>query len=140
MSATSRKTEPGTRSVACIHCEKPVDVGKRAMSVFCPHCRKRLIVEDYKITGYTATRELFTSGNLVIEKRGHVSASVKANNITVRGKMQGKVTARGCARIDKTGWFKGDLEAPRLSVHAGAVLDAYLRIGQAQPAVPVHAE
>ena len=40
--------------------------------------RKRLIIEDYKIKTYKSVRELLTCGDIVVEKRGHVRALIKA--------------------------------------------------------------
>jgi cytoskeletal protein CcmA (bactofilin family) len=37
-------------------------------------------------------------------------------------------------QIKKTGWFKGDLEAPCLVIEVGAVFDGFVRIGAAPPA------
>ena len=103
------------------------------MSIFCPHCRKRLILEDYAIKNYTSVRELVTCGDVVVEKRGHVRARIKAGNLTVRGKIQGDVTARGSVKIGKTGHLIGDLEASVLEIEGGAVLKGFLRIGGAPP-------
>ena len=130
----SSLTEPGAavKRVFCTHCARVMDVAVRAMSVFCPHCKKRLILEDFKIDSYYAVREFSTCGDVVIEKKGHVVAPIKAGNLTVKGKVQGRVTARGQVEIKKTGWFKGDLDAPCLLVENGAVLDGFVRIGPPQ--------
>ncbi len=99
------------------------------MSVFCPHCKKRLILEDFKIRTYYAVREFATCGDIVVERKGHVVAPIKVGNLTVKGKVQGNVTVRGKAVISKTGWFKGEIEAPSLNIENGAVVDGFLRIG-----------
>ncbi len=99
------------------------------MSVFCPHCKQRLILEDFKIRSYYAVREFSTCGNIVVERKGHVVAPVKVGNLTVKGKVQGNVTARGSVSIKKTGWFKGEIVAPSLLIENGGVLDGFLRIG-----------
>ncbi len=99
------------------------------MSIFCPHCKKRLILEDFKIRSYYAVRDFSPCGDIVVERQGHVVAPIKVDNLTVNGKVQGRVTARGKVSISKTGWFKGDIEAPSLYVESGAVLDATLRVG-----------
>src|SRR3989304_5220708 len=128
---SSSLTVPGAavKRVFCTHCAQVMEVAVRAMSVFCPHCNKRLILEDYKINSYYAVREFSTCGDVIVEKKGHVVAPIKAGNLTVKGKVQGHVTARGHVEIKKTGWLKGDLEAPCLVVENGAVLDGFVRIG-----------
>lgn len=127
----SSLTKPGTaiKKVFCTHCGQATQVAVRAMSVFCPHCMKRLILEDFKIDSYYAVREFSTCGDVVVEKKGHVVAPIKAGNLIVKGKVQGRVTARGQVQIKKTGWFKGELEAPSLIVENGATLDGFVRIG-----------
>ncbi len=129
MPSDSKKREAAVKQVTCTHCDRPSKVAKRAMSVFCPHCKKRLILEDFKIKSYYAVREFFTCGDILVERKGHVVAPIKAGNLTVKGKVQGHVTIRGTVAIHKTAWFKGNIEAPCLRVVNGAVLDADLRVG-----------
>lgn len=131
MPLVSTEYTSGSKTVVCTHCQADCVAAKRAMSIFCPHCRKRLILEDYAIKNYTSVRELVTCGDVVIEKRGHVRARIKAGNLTLKGKVQGDVTARGSVMIGKTGHLIGDLEASVLEIEVGAVLQGYLRIGAA---------
>ncbi|NOT00136.1 MAG: polymer-forming cytoskeletal protein [Phycisphaerales bacterium] len=121
-------TSDGGRTVHCTHCGRAQEVARRAMSVFCVHCTQRLIIEDYTITSYHATRMFATCGDIVVEKSGFVSAPIRVRQLTVRGRVQGNVEARGCVRIDRTGQFRGDIVAPRLVVADGAQLNGYLRI------------
>ena len=129
MASSLNNPKAAVRQVVCTHCQHATGVALRAMSVFCPHCNKRLILEDYKIDSYYAVREFSTCGDVVVEKKGHVVAPIKAGNLTVKGKVQGSVTVRGQVEIKKTGWFKGDLEAPCLVIEGGAVFDGFVRIG-----------
>lgn len=130
MASTSTKHKKSVRQVHCTYCGKDCDVAQRAMSVFCPHCHKRLILEDYKIKSYYAVREFYTCGNIVVEKKGHVVAPVRAGTLTVLGKVQGSVTTQGTVNIAKSGSFKGDIEAPTLHIESGAVIEGFLRIGE----------
>ena len=123
------KLSTPVKRVTCTYCNEATEVAARAMSIFCPHCKKRLILEDFKVKSYHAVREFFTCGDVVIEKRGHVVAAVKAGKITIKGKVQGDVTSRGIATITKTGSLKGGLSAPALNIEQGASLDGFLRIG-----------
>lgn len=99
------------------------------MSVVCPHCNKRLIIEDYRIKSYHAVRQLATCGDIVVERRGSVVAMIKAGNLTVKGDVKGNVIARGRVSIDKTGSLIGDVQAAVLSVKDGGVLNGFLRVG-----------
>lgn len=103
------------------------------MSIFCPNCRKRLILEDYKIKSYHAVRELFTCGDVVVEKRGHVVANVMAQSLTVKGRMKGPIQARGVIRVTKTGELVGDVEATSLAIEKGAKFDGFVRINAPPP-------
>ncbi len=129
MPSSTTKRRSAVKQVICTQCEKPSEAPQRAMSVFCPHCKRRLILEDFKIKTYYAVSEFSTFGDITVERKGHVVAPVKASNLTVKGKLQGRVTVRGKVSIHKTGWFKGDLTAPTLRVESGAVVNGYLRIG-----------
>ena len=99
------------------------------MSVFCPHCKKRLILEDFRIKTYKAVREFATCGDVVVEKRGKVAAQMLAQNLVVKGMVQGDVRAREKIEIGRTGQVHGDISAPRLVVKAGAKIRGFCRIG-----------
>ncbi len=129
MPLASKKRPGAVKQVVCTHCVRPSKVAQRAMSVFCPHCKKRLILEDFKIGSYYAVRDFSTCGDIMVERKGHVVAPIKVGNLTIKGKVQGRVTARGKVTIRKTGWFKGNMQAPCLRVESGAVIDADVRIG-----------
>ena len=115
--------------VRCTHCDAEAEVATKAMSVFCPHCNTRLILEDYRIKTYKAVREFATCGDVVVEKRGTVAAKVLAQNLVIKGQVQGEVRARGKIEITGTGRVQGDLCAPRLVVKAGARIRGFCRIG-----------
>ena len=129
MPPRSKQHQSVIKEVVCTHCGQATKVARRAMSVFCPHCKKRLILEDFKIKSYYAVRDFSTCGDIVVEKKGYVVAPIRVGNLTVKGKVQGRVIARGKVSINKTGWLKGGIEAPRLCVENGAVIDADVRIG-----------
>ena len=44
---TSSSTTPDDRlNIVCFHCGKPQDISRRAMSVTCKFCYKRLTIQD----------------------------------------------------------------------------------------------
>ncbi|MFQ5494329.1 MAG: polymer-forming cytoskeletal protein [Phycisphaerae bacterium] len=128
---TSTGRAAGVKRVICTRCDHPTEVPQRAMSIFCPHCKKRLILEDFKIRTYYAVREFFTCGDIVVERKGHVVAPVRVGTLTVKGTLRGTVTARGPISVRKKGSLTGDVEAPSLVVENGAMLDGFVRIGPA---------
>ncbi|MBW7904020.1 MAG: polymer-forming cytoskeletal protein [Phycisphaerae bacterium] len=120
-----------TRPVACTWCGREVQAAPSAKSMVCPHCNKRLVVEDIHTTVYHAVRHLATCGDVVVEKPGHLVATVQAANLTVAGKLTGNASARGRVIIRSTAQVRGDIRAPRLRVESGATLVGNLRIGAA---------
>ena len=121
-----RKTE--TRDVPCVHCGGPNTVSRRAMSIFCQHCRKRLILEDYVIKSYQGLRSYSTCGDIVIERTGRIMANTHACNLTVRGKLEGDVHALGCVEVVAEGELSGHVSAGSLKVVDGAMLTGFCDI------------
>jgi len=107
------------------------------MSVFCTHCHKRVILENYKLRGYHCVAEFATCGDVVVERNGYVVAPIKVGKLTIKGKVQGNVLARGAVAVDKTGSLKGDVVAPALLVELGGALIGFVRI---HPATHVEIE
>lgn len=128
-----RRPAGATKRVYCTHCDGALDVAPRAISGVCPHCNKRLEIEDVRIERYYAVRKLATCGDVLIDRRGHVVAAVHAANLTIKGKLKGNVRVRGRVRIGKTALVSGDIEALLLRVENGAELCGHLRIGDQQP-------
>ena len=124
----TRADKSREKDVACTHCGGSLQVAARAMSVFCPHCKQRLILEDYRVKAYKATRLFATCGDIVVEKSGFVSAPIRVQNLTVRGRVQGDIDARGVVAVSSTGRIRGDIKATRLTVASGATLDGFFRI------------
>lgn len=117
------------KQVLCTHCNGAVEVASKALSVFCPHCRQRLILEDFRIKNYRAVRQFATCGDVVVEQHGAVAAHVLVGNLLVKGRIQGNVEARGKVEVAKTGGIHGDIRAPRLVVHPGGTIEGFCRIG-----------
>jgi hypothetical protein len=99
-----------------------VEAAVKAMSMFCPHCRKRIILENFRIKTYHAVRLFATCGNVTVERKGHVAAPVRVGSITIRGEVRGDIQAREKVEIGKTGKLRGDITARRLVVRDGGIL------------------
>ncbi len=123
-----------TRRVLCTHCNGENTVAQRAMSVFCRHCRKRLILEDYRINTYHAVRLFATCGDILVGKRGRVAAPIRVRNLKVQGKVVGDVEARGRVEITTTGQLDGDITATVMKVEDGGQIRGFCRIGPIEPA------
>ncbi len=129
MAPLASKSLTSSQQIICTSCGKASEAGKRAMSIFCPHCHKRVITEDLKVKSYHAVREFSTSGSISVERNGFVVARVKAGSLSVKGKVQGHTSSRGTITIKKNGWLKGDVEASSVVVEDGGILIGYVRIG-----------
>lgn len=133
----AKKTSAGQKKlVSCMFCGGPIEVSFRAMSVFCPHCNKRVVCEDYTIKSYRAVRRIATCGEVIVEKKGHVVAPITATALLIRGLVRGNVTAKRVIVIESTGVVQGDVEAPRLILEDGATINGRCTItqnGQVEP-------
>ena len=99
-----------------------------AMSVFCAHCRKRLILEDYVIKTFQGIREYATCGDVVVEKSGRITATIRAANLLIKGEVKGDVSVRERLEVTSTGSLTGNIVAPSILVGAGARLSGHCRI------------
>ena len=129
MPLIATKHTSGAKKIVCTHCNGVSEAAQRAMSIFCPHCHKRVILEDFKIRSYHGVIEFATCGDILVERKGFVVAPIKVQNLTIKGKVHGRVIARGRVKICKTGQLRGDIDAPCLVVEQGARIDGFLRIG-----------
>jgi hypothetical protein len=129
---------PDDRStIVCLYCNRPQEVGRKAMSVTCKFCNKSLRLEDIRFKEYQARRVIDTCGIVTIEKKGNVVADkINCGGLIVRGKVKGTVISRGPVLIGPEGEVRGDVTAPTLAVGAGAILEGKYDIGPKALDVP----
>ena len=119
-------------TVVCLHCGKPQEVGRKAMTITCKFCNKSLKLEDIRFKEYQARRVIETCGIVTIEKKGNVIADrITCGGLIVRGKLRGDILSRGPVLVSPEAEIKGDVTAPTIAVGAGAILDGRYEIGQA---------
>src|SRR3954469_20589259 len=116
-------------AILCLHCGKPQEVGRKAMSVTCKFCSKSLKLEDVKISRYEARRVIETCGTVTIDKKGHVVSDIRCMNLQLRGKLKGDVVSLNKVEVASDAELKGDVTANSVVVPAGAMLEGYYRIG-----------
>src|SRR6476660_7176448 len=113
-----------SQTIVCLYCAKEQEVGRRAMTITCKYCNKRLKLEDLTFKGYEARRAIDTCGTIVIEKKGHVvSERLLCGGLVARGRVKGNVISRGPVVVGPEAEIRGDVVAPTLAVGAGAVLN-----------------
>ena len=110
--------------VVCLYCEKPQEVGRRALTITCKFCSKSLRLEDLRFKEYQARRTIDTCGVVTVEKKGNVITDhINCGGMVVRGKVKGAIVSRGPVLVSNEAEIRGDVTAPSLAVGAGAILD-----------------
>lgn len=118
-------------TIVCLYCNRPQEVGRKAMSITCKFCNKSLKLQDIAFKAYESRRVIDTCGTVTIEKKGNVNVVDKINcgGLIVRGKLKGTIVSRGTVFVGPEAEIKGDVTAPTLAVGAGAILEGRYDIG-----------
>ena len=77
---------------------------------------------DLKIHG-NVEGELKASGDIAVESTASVQASIEGANVSVRGQVNGPVTAKKRLTLGGSGRLNGDVRVGRLTVEDGATLN-----------------
>jgi cytoskeletal protein CcmA (bactofilin family) len=111
-----------SRQVRCYHCTQRIEVSESALSLSCPNCSKRIVIQDLIVSGIYAGSKVQTCGKVVVERKGDLSAaSVQASSgIFVEGSIKANVRSLGPVIIGAKARWKGDCEAPRIEIEPGA--------------------
>ncbi len=128
---TTRPSVDDSVTVVCLHCGKPQEVGRKAMTVTCQHCYKSLNLKDIVFSRYEARRVIETVGVVTVEKKGNVFADlIHCGGLIVRGKVKSGVISRGPVLVGPDADLIGDVTAPVMAVGAGAVLQGKYAVGK----------
>ena len=96
--------------------------------------------EDTILEGRVEGRVSLRNFHLTIGPNGDVQGEVSAKMVTVVGKVAGNVIASDRIEVRETGRIQGDLNAPRLTVAEGAIINGAITmkeagaLGQVRPA------
>lgn len=120
-----------TKIVRCVDCRGMMRVPARALSVFCPHCQKRVELESLRITGSHPGKRLATCGDIVVEATGWLNAEVVADNVVILGRVRGPVFASNTVEVGPKGHVIGDILAPKIVVREGAVIQGRCQMTRA---------
>jgi len=77
---------------------------------------------DLRIHG-TVEGELKVSGDVAVESTANVSATIEGGNVSVRGQVNGNVSAKRRLTLGGSGRLNGDVRVGRLTVEDGATLN-----------------
>ncbi|HEX9561990.1 MAG TPA: polymer-forming cytoskeletal protein [Candidatus Dormibacteraeota bacterium] len=81
------------------------------------------------VDGGRAEGEFRVGGNLDVGNGSVVKALIEASNVTIKGVVEGKLTARDKLTLGKAAKLNGDVQARRLQIEDGASLNGYVRMG-----------
>lgn len=131
--------QQSARIVRCCHCRGMMRVAARALSVFCPHCQKRVTLESLRIVGSHPGRTLATCGDITVEPASQLNIEITANNVIVRGRVNGPVNANGRLEVAATGQIYGNVRAARIKVEEGGIIQGRCEMTPT-PQVPSRAQ
>ena len=77
---------------------------------------------DLKVAG-TVEGELKASGDVSVDSAANVQATIEGSNVSIRGQVNGNVTARRRLTLGGSGHLNGDVKVSRLTVEDGATLN-----------------
>ena len=117
------------KHVLCTECNTSLVVSPRAMSMTCPACFRRVILEDITVRSYLGALRVATAGTLHVLRTGTVIAGdVRAADLRVDGTVRGRVEVLGHAALGPHAVVQGRLQARSLHRDPGARVEGELVI------------
>ena len=108
------------KDAECFDCGHSFKTGRSSRSANCPSCGAYISLEDVEIN-MTSTQAVKTRGNVLIRKRGRLSAtSVECRDLECHGIIEANVTCSGDAIFRTTGNIVGEIHCQRFVVEKGA--------------------
>ncbi len=106
------------RHVRCFQCGTELEAPKAAASTMCKRCSSYVDLSDYRITA-TVAKNFRTHGWLVVEEKGYLlNTDSLAAEAVVKGRVIGKIAARGSLELHSSANIKGSFTAGRLVIPA----------------------
>ncbi len=68
-------------------------------------------------------------GNIEVGSGTVVKALLEGQNVTIKGEVEGRLTARDKLTMGKSAKLNGDVQVRRLQIEDGASLNGYVRMG-----------
>lgn len=93
---------------------------------------KLTIAGDLHVQG-SVEGELSATGDIQVDSSASVKAQMEGRNVTVRGQVNGNVTAKRRLVLAGSGTLNGDVRVSRLSVEDGATLNGNVSMQAAPP-------
>jgi cytoskeletal protein CcmA (bactofilin family) len=92
----------------------------------------KLVYDGHVHVDGRAEGEFKVTGNLDIAQGATARISIEAANVTVKGQVEGAVTARDKLTLAKNARLSGDIVVRRLQIEDGASLNGHVRMGDSE--------
>ena len=89
----------------------------------------KLVYDGHMHVDGRAEGELRVTGNLDVAQGATARILIEAANVTVKGQVEGPVTARDKLTLGKNARLSGDIVVRRLQIEDGASLNGHVRMG-----------
>ena len=86
--------------------------------------------EDVVIEGHFEGKIDIKNSNILVGETGKIKADIWANNITIKGSVEGNIRASNKVFISAKGQLKGDINAPTISIMDGARFRGIVKMGK----------
>ena len=73
--------------------------------------------------------EVRVTGNIDVATGANVRALLEGSNVTLKGQVEGAITARDKLTLGKNARLSGDIQVRRLQIDDGATLNGHVRMG-----------
>ena len=93
--------------------------------------------EHFIINGSVKGNIEIKNHNFFLGLKGRLKGKIQAQNVTIRGHMDGEIKAKGRVEITREANFSGKIQSKSISVENGAYFDAIVNLGQKSTNSPV---
>ena len=92
----------------------------------------KLVIRSGLLVQGSLEGEVITSGDMTVEAGALVKAKVECRNLTVRGRVEGDVSARQRLRLSGSGFLQGSIRVNKLQVEDGATLNGSIEMAASE--------
>ena len=113
----------------------PVIESEREVVAFFGHggeCRGELWYEGKVQIDGRLEGVVHTKGTLIIGDRAEVKATIEADTVICKGRIQGDVVAKESIKLLSPGFIDGTVSTPQLSVETGGVFNGRVSMGNSE--------
>lgn len=83
----------------------------------------KLIIRSDLVVHGSVEGEVITTGDITVEAGGQVKARLECRNLSIRGRVEGDVSAQQRLRLAGSGYLQGNIRVAKLHVEDGATFN-----------------